>query len=306
MNILLFSPGPDTAGLGAAMRAAFEAQGHTARHVRLQDSPWHYPADIQWDRDDGPQSSRVAKLWRDADIVHIFEKPECATWFPTRKGLVVHHLGTFYRSKPAEVSAQCRAIGATECADMHDLVRLSGAEWLPDVIDMAPLAKLRKREYVPSASIKISHAPTNRQYKSTDVILTAIDALSRKYPIDFDLIEGVPNAECIQRKARSDIFVDELTLGYGLNALECWAMGIPVVSGIANQDTREMMVRDFDRRATPFVEANPGNLLGILEWLCDEASRRREWGRIGHEHAKAYHSQKAVVERAIAIYRSAS
>jgi hypothetical protein len=67
-----------------------------------------------------------------------------------------------------------------------------------------------------------------------------------------------------------------------------------------------MMVRDFDRRATPFVEANPGNLLGILEWLCDEASRRREWGRIGHEHAQFYHSQKAVVERAIAIYRSAS
>ena len=306
MNVLLFSPGPDTAGLGAGMRAAFLAQGHSARHVRLQDSPWHYPADIQWDRDNAEQTSLVTKLWHYADIVHIFEKPECATWFPARKGLVVHHLGTFYRSKPAEVSAQCRAIGATECADMHDLVRLSGAEWLPDVIEMAPLAKLREREYQPSASIKISHAPTNRVYKSTDVILAAVSALSLKYPIEFDLIEGVSNAECVARKARSDIFVDELTLGYGLNALECWSMGIPVVSGIANQDTREMMVRDFDRRATPFVEANPGNLLGILEWLCDEAARRREWGRIGLEHARLYHSQKAVVERAIEIYRSAA
>lgn len=302
MNVLFVSPGPDTAGLGIGMKRAFDACGGEwhARAIRMTDSPWHYPADIQWD---GSPSDEIAALWAEADVIHIFEDPRAATWFPSKK-IVVHHLGTFYRSKPEQVSAACKAVGAIECADMHDLIRINPAlEWLPDVIDSAAMLDYR-RDYEPGNRIRIAHAPTDRVYKSTAVILPILERLAQKYPVDIDLIEGVTNSECIARKARCDIFVDELTLGYGLNALEVWSMGIPDVSGIANPQTRELMRRDFNRRSLPFVEATEATLEGLLEWLIEDRDRINAWGEIGRQHVRRYHSQQAVVERAIAIYEA--
>ena len=309
MNVLFVSPGPDTCGLGIGYKRAFDACGGdwSARAVRMQDSPWHYDADIEWNG--SPDTAdEVRELWRAADVIHVFEDPRAFTWFPTAgKVLVIHHLGTFYRSKPEQVSAQCREIGATEVADMHDLLRLNpAAQWLPDVIDSAPLVKLRRQTYAPSNRIRIAHAPTNREYKSTAVILPTLERLAARYPVDVDLIENVSNAECIARKARCDVFVDELTLGYGLNALECWSMGIPDVSGVANPDTRALMLADFGRRSTPFLEATADNLEGILEWLISDRSHIETWGEIGRSHVRRFHSQQAVVKRAIQIYEGAA
>ena len=34
------------------------------------------------------------------------------------------------------------------------------------------------------------------------------------------------------RKGRADVFVDQMILGYGCNAIEAWGMGIPVIAGV--------------------------------------------------------------------------
>jgi hypothetical protein len=294
MKVLFVSPGPDTAGLGIGMKRAFQANGIGARAIRMQDSPWHYPADITWDG--SPETAdEVRELWRDADVIHIFEHPRAAKWFPIEgKTVVVQHLGTAYRSNPQEVSEACRSVGAIECADMHDLIRIKPMPWLPDVVTPHDLEK------TPHDGIVIAHAPTNREYKSTSVVIRAVEAVMQIHPnVRFSLIEGVSNRECIARKAACDIFVDELTLGYGLNALEVWQMGIPDVSGLADLETRALMRRDFD---LPFLDATADTLGGILEWLIAEPARIRHWGEVGRAHLKRFHSQRAVTERAVKLY----
>lgn len=302
MKVLFLSPGPDTAGLGIGMKRAFDACGGdwTARAVRLWDSPWHYPADVQWNRDDPYQTKEVQDLFDAADVIHIMERPEAAYWFRgwQRKAIVVEHLGTFYRRDPVAVHAACVAIGARECADMHDLMRFDRRlPWLPDV--QAPLAA--REVNIPPDVVRIAHAPTDRRLKSTDVIVSVVERLARYYPVAFDLIEGVSTAECIRRKAAADIFVDELTFGYGLNATECWAMGIPDVSGIANPTARGLMLEEFDG-VLPFVEATADTLEGVLTRLICDPEERAEWGRAGFEHYRTYHSHSAVVERALRLY----
>lgn len=299
MKVLLLSPTVDTAGLGIGLKRAFDAHGGdwTAHHVRTANSWLNYDVDIQWDRNDPAQTAEVNLLWAQADVVVIIEQPLSADWFPAwpRKPIIVYHLGTWYRRQPDVVHAQCQRIGAIEVVDMHDLMRFGVERWLPDVIDPKPLADIRAREWQPSDRIRITHAPTDRTIKSTDAVVAAVERLSAKYPIDFDLIERVPNAECLARKARSDIFIDELTLGYGLNALECWSMGMPVVSGIANLTTRDRMIRDFGR--LPFVNATAETLYEHVETLVKSPQDRLDWAARGKEHIARFHSPQAVVSR---------
>lgn len=304
MRLLLLSPTVDTAGLGIGVKRAFDAHGGewTARHVRTADSWLRYPADIEWDRGSGAQTREVERLYAEADLVIIIERPEAASWFAPRGGLVVWHLGTWYRRSPALLHEQCRAIGALEVVDMHDLMRFGVTEWLPDVIDPEPLAALRAEVHRDDGRIRIAHAPTDRALKSTDLIAAAVGRVMARHPeAEFDIIERVPNAECLERKARCDIFVDELTLGYGLNALECWAMGIPVVSGIADPATANAMRRDFGG-GLPFMAATPASLEARIEELVTDRELRAAVAADGAAALAAHHTPEAVVRRITALH----
>lgn len=305
-NVLFLSPTVDTAGLGIGLKRAFDqvAPGWTARHVRTANTYLDYGADIQWTRGNPEQDALVQALWSNADIVQIMERPEAAGWLRPRRRFVVYHLGTWYRRDPEGVGAQCRAIDATEMVDMHDLMRFGVREWLPDVIDPVPLEQLRARTYQPSERIRIAHAPTNRAIKSTAIIEATVARLAERYPIDFDLIERVSNAECLARKASADIFIDELTLGYGLNALECWSMGVPVVSGIANPETEARMRADFGG-GLPFLDATADSLEETVAALLSDRNLREDWGALGRAHVERFHAPAAVIAKAIDIYTRA-
>lgn len=307
MNVLFLSPGFDTAGLGIGMKRAFDQFGGEwkARHVRQWNSRWDYPYDVQA----GPGDPALLRLWEEADVLVILEQPLAAQWGP-RKPTIVWHLGTFFRKQIPTVHAQCQAIGALEVADMHDLIRRADYPlgWLPDVIDPVPLAQIRADEYPgdgvirsSTGTLRIAHAPTDRELKSTDAILAALERLKRRYEFEFDLIENVSNQECLVRKARADIFIDELTLGYGLNALECWSMGIPVISGIADPVTRDLMKGDSGG-GLPFLCTDAEMLEACIEDLIVSERDRRHWSTAGMNHLQAFHTPRAVVERAIGLF----
>lgn len=289
-RVLIVSPGYDVAGCGINLKLAFD---HTdtdweARHVRRRTKWLAYPGDAEWDQ--------FEDLYRWADVLHIMDRP---VEYRPRKPTIVHHLGTYYRRNPEAVSAECRRIGAVELASSHELAILPHLGFLPVTTDLDSHARLRQREYRPTSRVRVAHAPTNREFKSTEVILEALSGLD----VDVDVIEGVPWAECLRRKAQADIFVDELTSGYGLNAIECWAMGIPVISGLTDPRSRAAMLTEFGE--LPFVDATPATLVEIVEQLVRSPELRAEHGERGRLHAERIHSERAVVNRAIPIYEGA-
>ncbi len=79
-------------------------------------------------------------------------------------------------------------------------------------------------------TLRVSHAPTNRFYKGSDHIISTCEQLQSEGHIDFDLIENVPHETVLKKKAKSDIFIDQIGnrggWGYGMNSVEALSMGI--------------------------------------------------------------------------------
>lgn len=305
-SVVFVNPGHDTAGAGYAFKAAFDAVSDwQARAVCRNETYLQYPTDIVWNGRELGQERMVKRLVHRADVVHAMNSPSALGWFRLRprQVVVVHHLGTTFRRDPEAMSAVCREYGAIEVTDSIDLL-FDDIGWLPIPADLDALALLRVDSYEPSKRIRIAHAPTDREYKDTEAVLTAIESLSRKYPIDCDLIEGVTNRECLKRKARADIFVDQLKFGFGLNAIESWAMGIPVVSGLIDAHGRRKGLEMWGGRF-PWADATEKTLEAVIEHLIVSPEWRTELGVRGRVHAERWHSQRAVVERALAIYEKA-
>jgi len=137
----------------------------------------------------------------------------------------------------------------------------------------------------------IGHAPTNRIAKGSDTIIAVVKNLAKEFPIDFELIEGLPHHEALRRKARCDIFIDQLSeLGYGINAIEALAMGICTCTGLEAGFAEKYPDH-------PFIEVNAANLREQLFRLCRLPQERQRWRDFGRAWVEKMHDARQVVQR---------
>ena len=290
-------PGVDTGGNGWRTREAF------ARHapdwtydlctgsVKYMD----YPKHLDW--------SQARRAYLLADVVHHRNsfRAQRILEVPRKPGVIQHH-GTKFRTYTETLLGEQRrhrAIGLASTLDLW-LLAPDELEWLPSPYDLDWLASLR-REQPDDGVLRIAHAPTNRQVKSTAAFLNACSRLARETPVEITLIENQTWKSCLSRKAQADIYFDQVTLGYGNNALESWGMGIPVVAG-AQPDTLAEMERRFG--SLPFVLADEGTIYQALASLADPEARKLAAKR-GHEHVRRFHDEAVVVEQLKSTYQRA-
>lgn len=298
MRVLLLSTGYDTAGQGAAIRSALvheRPDWHVDQMRRLDR--WGYPSQHRYGR------HLIERLWRRATVVHLTESPR-AFWRFGRgaKPLVVHHHGDAYRANRDALDRECRELGAVQVASTLDLLGAPDVEWLPVVADLGALAAMRWPQ--DDGLVHIATSPTDRSLKGTDVLEASVARLAaRGLPVALDVIESVLWPECLARKARADVFVDQFELGYGLSAVEAWGMGLPVVAGVTDPEVRARMVARFG--GLPFIDARPDTLDEILAELVVDPDARERWGAIGRRHAERFHSEAAIADRLDGIYERA-
>ena len=300
MNIFVLSPGQDTGGQGGRIKTAFDrhAPGWAVRAMRGKNNYLAYPRDLEWDE------AKALELYEWADVVH--HKNALTAYARLDRNLckptVIHHHGTRLRDNAEAVWREAESIGAVQVTSTVDLLESApGAEWLPAPFDLEALGQYRNPKR--GSTVRIAHAPTNRRIKSTARVLNVLDSLSRRYDIEFDLIENYPWKVCLARKGRAHIFIDQLVLGYGNNAIEAWAMGIPVIAGVASPTVRARMVDTWGE--LPFYEATAKTLEARLAELIESEELRDEWGARGQAHAERWHEEGRVVEQLKDIYRSA-
>ena len=139
--------------------------------------------------------------------------------------------------------------------------------------------------------LRIGHAPTSRAAKGSDEIIPVLQELSRKGRVEIALIERLPYDAAIALKGSCDLFVDQIgDLGYGINALEALAMGIPALSCLAPGFAEAYPDH-------PFVEVNAGNLMQELERLLDDGDYRRHLSLAGPQWVARHHDARAVVQQ---------
>lgn len=130
----------------------------------------------------------------------------------------------------------------------------------------------------------IVHSPTNRAKKGTDkYVLPALELLKeRGLNFELDLIEKTSQAECIERKKRATIFIDQCVTGfYGNAALEAMQYGIPTAAWIRSSAFKQSDGK-LNSRNCPIINIKPsvddiadkiGRLL-LNEKRLKEISRR--------------------------------
>jgi glycosyltransferase involved in cell wall biosynthesis len=142
-----------------------------------------------------------------------------------------------------------------------------------------PKMKLNKK-------LVISHAPTNRYYKGSNIIIPICNRIAKKHNLEFKLIENLSHTEAMKLKSQSDIFIDQIGdkggWGYGMNSVESLSMGICTLTTM-NKKYQQFIPNH------PFVNVNKNNLELELEKLILRPEKILEKGKQGRSWVVKYH-----------------
>jgi glycosyltransferase involved in cell wall biosynthesis len=298
----------NTAGVPWANVQALRRRGVDAKLVVFNRYPLHPEADRSLERRGGFVRRQLTQ-WRallgllpTTDVFHFYfglTLVPRSVQFPVlralRKKSVLHYLGSDIRGKsPAEL-AYGRKAGA-QLVGSYDAIRwVPEAEVIPPGIDVGSIEPAypgvdRKRPV-------ILHAPSSRRRKGTEHVVAACDGLDA----DLVLVEGLRHDEAFERYREADIVVDQLNAGwYGLFAIECMALGKPVVTHLHEEALRrtehELGV------SVPIVSASKEDLRARLEPLVADAAERRRLGAASRAYVEQVHDLERVADGLLALY----
>jgi glycosyltransferase involved in cell wall biosynthesis len=174
-------------------------------------------------------------------------------------------------------------------------------EVLPLALNVRDIQYKELQKKTSDEQIKILHAPTNRSFKGTNYIESAIDNLQKEgYAIDFKIAEGITHAELFKEYERCDIFIDQISIGwYGTAALEAMAIGRPTCAFI---DERYFQYIDYADEI-PVINITRKNVTDQLRELLKKWEQFPEIGRKSREFVEKYHDVKNVTKKLIDIYQ---
>ncbi len=299
----------NTAGVPWANVQALRRRGVDAELVVFNRYPLHPEADRSLDLPRGGMLRRQPRQWRalvellpGTDVFHFYFGltivPKTVQ-FPLlramRKRSVMHFLGTDIRGKSP---GQLKVAGMADAAVVgsYDALR-----WVPDAEVLPPGIDVSGIEPTPPsdrARPVVLHAPSSRRRKGTEHVIAACDGLD----VELRLVEGLHHDEAFALYRDADIVVDQLNSGwYGLLAIECMALGKPVVGllreeGVAH--TREALGVDV-----PIVSASAETLRNRLEELVAAGPEgRRRLGAASRAYAEQVHDIERITDRLLDLY----
>ncbi len=155
-------------------------------------------------------------------------------------------------------------------------------------------------KYSLNEQIRVAHAPTNRYYKNSQVIIDMCEQMEREGLINFDLIENLSHKEALARKQKADIFIDQIGdlggWGYGMNSVESLSMGICTLNTI-----QEGMIDLLGNH--PFVNVDDKILGTILRELVRHPMQIKSLGEKGKQWVSQKHNYLSVTESLYNYYR---
>jgi glycosyltransferase involved in cell wall biosynthesis len=275
---------------------------HTARLATLETRYTH-----SWEKDMhlpdlGPDGvAELGILMREADVFHFHmtcdEHQPFGPHLPADhlrgKAVVHHHHGHHdFRSNPGAFRDKYRRLGrANLLVSTPDLMHLlPEAAWLPNLVPVDdPLLTPLPGRFDAPGPLRVCHSPTRKDLKNTDDFMAVVRAMAGgPHRLAVDLIDDVPNAECLERKRRCHVLFDHMQGYYGVSSLEGLSQGLAVIAGLDDWN-RGQVVRFAGTDDLPWVIATDRDQL---------ADRLRELaGDSGHCRAVGEASRRFMVER---------
>jgi tetratricopeptide (TPR) repeat protein len=280
----------DYGGVARKMADALNATNrHRARVVTYETTYLRYGTDYL-----RPTELELEELLRWADIIHVMDFiPKNVARFG--KPIVVTYNGKHFRQDPDKANAIASRLGiAAQMCTTLDLTQF-GAQWIP-----VPMKSLPQAEPYDGGIFRVVHAPTRRDKKNTAEV---IEQLGNLDGIELDIIERVANSVCLARKQRAHLLVDQFMLGYGINALEAWSIGLPVVAN-ATGTAMECIIGEIGSEL-PFVSSTVQNLRETVLLLQRNPQLYAKARARGMDYLARYHDPVKVASHLISVYTKA-
>ncbi|WP_049924731.1 glycosyltransferase family 4 protein [Halopiger djelfimassiliensis] len=170
-------------------------------------------------------------------------------------------------------------------------------EYVPRAVDCDRIQPSDSEET--TDTIRIAHAPSNREMKGTATIEAAVEALQADgLNVELAVIEGTHD-DVIAELQRAALVVDQLKLGtFGNLALEGMATATPVVCFLRDD------IAERYPDSLPIVTATPETVTDVLRDLAADPERRHTLGLDGRDYVTSHHDLRTVGERLLELYRS--
>lgn len=303
----------DPAGTGIAFCRAVNRlerdNRHSCRLVTLETRYTH-----SWGKDlhvpdlDEAGLAELEQLLKTSDVLHFHmtadEHLRLGPFLPADylagKAVVHHEHGHHdFRSDPERFRAKYRALGRKNLlVSTPDLLRMMPeARWQPNLVhEQEALFRPAERHW--SGPLNIAHSPTRKDLKNTDDLLAVVDELSRSgLELRLDLIDNVPNAECLARKQAAHVLFDHMQGYYGVSSLEGLSQGLAVIAGL-DEWNRQHVAEFSGTENLPWVVArNRDELAARLRELAGDLERCRGIGAASRRFVEERWSEAKVAGR---------
>ena len=286
---------------------ALRRRGVDAKLVVFNRYELHPEADWSLERRGGflrrqaTQWRALARLLPQTDVFHfvfgLTLVPQTAQFPLLRlfgKKSVMQYLGSDIRGKTPEQLAYGKKAGA-EIVGSYDAIRwVPEAQVIPPGIDLSRISPVTPSD---RARPVVLHAPSSRRRKGTEHVIAALEGLDA----DLEIVEGLHHDEAFERYRNADIVVDQLNAGwYGLFAIECMALGKPVVTYLHDEAVRR--TGEAFGTAVPLVSATAETLRERLRPLVADAAERRRVGAASRAYVERVHDLERVTDRLLDVY----
>lgn len=297
----------NTAGIPWANVRALRRRGVQATLVVFNRYRLHPEADWSLERRGGflrrqlTQWRAFLRLLPRADVFHFYFGLTLVPrrlQFPLLRAFgrrsVMHFLGSDIRGRPPQELAFARRAGAQVVGSYDALRWVPEAEVIPPGIDLASIAPVPPSDRPRPV---VLHAPSSRARKGTEHVLRACEGLD----VELRIVEGLRHDEAFERYRDADIVVDQLNAGwYGMLAIECMALGKPVV-GFLHEEAVRRTEQAFGVQV-PVVRATKETLRARLEELAASPAERRRLGAASRAYAERVHDLERVADRLLGLY----
>lgn len=156
-----------------------------------------------------------------------------------------------------------------------------------------------------SGCVRVLHAPNHRALKGTEFITRAVEELRAEgLDVELVLLERVQNHRVQEVMREVDILADQLILpGYGMNAVEGMACGLPVLANLTDEAYSRVFRRYSHLGECPVVPTSPESVKANLRALVTDPALRESLGRAGRAFVLNFHSPDAARFLFGSIYR---
>jgi len=275
-----------------------------------------FPEDLTWDQDQDACMNALAE----ADIVHLHQHFDLKTVFGaefearcSRKLKIKqwHSVpGFFCDYDPAKERRLVEDTTPQLAVAQHQERYYPQARAVPNIIPLhAELFKPRQpllceeRPTIAWSPSCVDSAWSKRwDTKGYPETLAMLEALEKEGLCSVDRIVDTPFLECMERKRRSSIAVDDLVTGsYHLSGLEALALGLPVL-GCLDSRVQASLKELTGASELPWLNVPLEDAPAILRELCLDSALREELGAESRRWMERYYDDAVLVRRYVEAY----